>query len=829
MRLAMILLTITGLCLAGEKPSETPASTEWQTVEGDFAGAREAGILVYSKAAGCFLLIGGTMPENEAFVRAFDPAARKWNDFSKEPPKDASISAYGAYASDPEGKHVYCIGGGALWTFDVEAKNWQKTEAPVLNGWHACVAAFDPLHGELIVGGIQAAGGDPRWMSFATYRSDGGAWKVLELGSEEQRKAHAERAASFDALQSLAGRVRHAWYRDPKGAGSDAERKALEAEAAKLASSPGMAGVVEVFKGLPALIGEGQLLEALKAARAAARLLEDQAEASAPTPPARQYAPLVCDPERKVLVLFGGDREDFTRNDTWLFDLQKRIWRRAKCEFAPAPRAGHGFVYLPRSKRLCLFDGYRLTSNRSYSSFQAGRLPQREIWFFDAAKETWNLSKAWPAESALPYDPGVGGMSFLGYGAQYAAVAMASDAQDRLVYVGGSKSIQWQQPGKSWNKRLYNGTWTLETNGLPAEIKFEATEANRPHTREDRTAEFIASFCEVADAGTPVDPAALQPNTWTLLAKPPRNPHNGRRRRPYGTATWDNDAQELLFWGGGHKSMSSSDVAHWSPVSGRMVIGYDTDEAYGVNGVGGCSLLGRPFVGTHAYKTYAYDPQCKLMVLIHDQTMLYDPERMDWLPDRIAQPFSGHCYTTITGSSPHGVLAWAGSLSGYMGGKSRGLWRFDREQGWQELIKLGGCPDTEVDRSGMAYDSKRDRMLLLTRANNNPTLAAYDFKSGKLEKLAPEGMDLLPTNVREFVYLDHCDRAMVLYSHAKDGKPHSVVYDCANNRWSLIDTGPLTGNTFNAPQRAMVYDPTRKLVYVTDDVGTLYALKLEPK
>jgi hypothetical protein len=327
-----------------------------------------------------------------------------------------------------------------------------------------------------------------------------------------------------------------------------------------------------------------------------------------------------------------------------------------------------------------------------------------------------------------------------------------------------------------------------------------------------------------------VDPAAVPANAWTRLPAPPRLPFCGQRLKDWGTAAWDPDRGQILYWGGGHCDGAYSVVTHWSPASGRFAEGYDTDEQYGHQGSGASSLLGRPFVPTHAYRSYAYDPRLRRLVTAKDDTVfLYDPLRMDW-SERIETkpPFVVHCYTMVLTSTPHGVVCWAGRPGEYMGG-ARGLWLLQDGGAWKELVKPGGMPGSAygiADGSSACYDSGRDRLLVLLR-NKEPglALAAYSFKTGAVESLA--GAALPQVGLRESAYAEDCGW-VVVGQRVGDGKSSPVrypVYDCAANRWMLAELGD--GPDWNAG--GMVYDPARKLCYLVERGGTLWALRLDPK
>ena len=160
--------------------------------------------------------------------------------------------------------------------------------------------------------------------------------------------------------------------RDPKGVGTDAELKALDGTLRPLGQA---ARAWQLFKTDLDRVVEAlktrNTLEALKAARAMQRKIEERAFEQYPVPPSRRNAPLVFDEKNRVFVLFGGDHEDYQMNDTWILDLEKKSWRRAKPELAPSPRAGHAMVYLPKSGRVAVYEGYAASSDPSYGATPA--------------------------------------------------------------------------------------------------------------------------------------------------------------------------------------------------------------------------------------------------------------------------------------------------------------------------------------------------------------------------------------------------------------------------------------------------------------------------
>jgi hypothetical protein len=306
----------------------------------------------------------------------------------------------------------------------------------------------------------------------------------------------------------------------------------------------------------------------------------------------------------------------------------------------------------------------------------------------------------------------------------------------------------------------------------------------------------------------------------------------GCRQRDWGTAVWDSANQQVILWGGGHCVRSASCPLHYSPRSGRMVEGYDADEPYSANGNGGygSSLLNRPWAGVHGYNLYAYDPKCGLVVSARGY--LYDPARMDWRRDGPARrPFRYDWSSTVLEATPHGAVAWARAADG----DRYGLWLFDREGGWADLKPKGKLYRPYCDSEGMTYDARRDRLLLgwgggYMKAGDG-RLTAFDFATRRVERIDPANADLgRIRNTREMVYLDHADWVAfaepLMHGDAKTGKPYLRIYDCAGNRYALLDAGK--GPAAAVHSQGWCYDAKRRLVIVITYRGEVWALRLDP-
>jgi len=806
---------------------EAGPGNRWAKVDEGRTGGRVGSVLLHAPDLKRMLLVGPA--DGAPLVQAFDPAARAWTEFaSAAPTAGRGFHPYYQAAYDPGTKTVWCLSGGpVLHSFCVADKTW-KAHPPAreLDGlsWHTM--ACDAIGKRLVVVGADKKADNLGWSRTVVYDVALGKWSRLEVDDAKVVGVHRELVAAKEAAIDLAGRIRLAWYRDPKGIGTEEELRALGGRCEALKSMPQMDEFVREVDVLAALLGGRKTHDALKAARALQRRIEEFAEAQYPVPPSRRNSPLAFDEKNRVFVLFGGDHEDYLMNDTWVLDLEKRSWRRSKPDTAPSPRAGHALVGLPASGRVALYEGYVQSSNSDYGAVAYAPLDPRQLWVFDARADRWDLLGSWPLpakeDRTAPAPLGF----FDGYAKEwFCPPALAAGADDLLVLAGHACG-PWY-----WRWKRTSETWVLAVDPARADAAGRRKLGAAPNQRLYRTGPFPASFCEVPDEPKDTGLEGLPANRWVRLPDPPRNPCRGCRQRDWGTCVWDSDRDQVLHWGGGHCVRSASSVAHYSPVSGRIVEGFDADEPYGANGGGGfdSSLLNRPWVSAHNYNHYAYDPQCKL--LVSGRGYLYDPERMDWLRiEPIPLPFTFGWSDTCVETSPHGAVAWARRK----GTEQYGLWRFDRDRGWIDLEPKGKLFAPYCDSHGMVYDSKRDRMIFsgVGGAYAKPSegkFLAFDFKTRALRTVTPENSELAQTkNGREMAYVEHADWVLIgeLYGPAdeKPGKRYTRVYDCEKNKMFLLDAGDVP----SGHSTGWMVDARRKLVYVFTFRGEAWALRIDP-
>jgi hypothetical protein len=133
----------------------------------------------------------------------------------------------------------------------------------------------------------------------------------------------------------------------------------------------------------------------------------------------------------------------------------------------------------------------------------------------------------------------------------------------------------------------------------------------------------------------------------------------------------------------------------------------------------------------------------------------------------------------------------------------------------------------------MAYDSKRDRLLLFSGVDKNKgDVMAYDMTTGEAKWMIAAGKGKAGVRSRETVYLPEHDAVLLGKTvAAADGESRWLLYDCQKNAWfSLrLDGASPIGKDGSMVSLGLMYDPTRRLVWAADQHNRVFVLKLVPQ
>lgn len=529
-------------------------------------------------------------------------------------------------------------------------------------------------------------------------------------------------------------------------------------------------------------------------------------------PPARANSRLAYDPSAKKVVLFGGDQLDQLVADTWTFDTATGTWTELKPAVSPAPRGGHALVWLPKARKLLLLGGYTYTSTTDYVASLYRPLPL-EAWAFDTAAAKWELVGRWENLKGKPADAPVGPPNVF--------ASAAADADDTVLLLDSQNRARTCRFDVS--KPDAAGT---EAFGVKPGAVVRRTGSHDP-----------AWYAEGVPAADPAKVAAdlndLPANRWVLRPTPNRPLMN----MDWGSAVFDPGRDKIVRFSGGHSAYSGTAPQVYDAATDRYSLPfapeYPAEYVYSNDQVDGeWSFKGNPWMTGHTYKSTGYDPNLKAFVFApHGYTYFFDPAAGKWSRSPGKNPYRSSFYVSTVCSTPAGAVVWADPRLGERGG----LWRLDSEsRAWKPLPLIGELPAKTADQHGMAYDSKRDRLLLFSDAGpKKGNVAAYDFKTGEAKWLDPAGMDKALVHCRETVYLPDADLVLI-GGRVKDaaGAWRWLVYDCASNAWGSVELpgdDPVgKAGAFNNSM-GLMYDPARKFVWAVGQHSHVHTLRFDPK
>ncbi len=546
-------------------------------------------------------------------------------------------------------------------------------------------------------------------------------------------------------------------------------------------------------------------------------------------PPPRMNTRLVCDRRNEVLVLFGGDGQTEYLADTWLFDLRARRWRKSEAPGGPAARAGHFTVWDPRTGLVIIGGGYNSAD-------------LDDMWGYDAARDRWRkLVGQVPKGFYLTGD-----------------IA----PERRLILV----VTNTRRPGDSMSCNILYPVRTtygyrIDEQGLFASAAEVAASGPIPK----RAPEELAGT-EPDETRRRLQARRLETipeNQWVLLD----NPGRAAPTRTWGSATFDPDRGQILYWGGGHCGYGGSDVDAYRIAEHTWIGDRAPDFPHrawdrGVR-LAGVTFTGRPWT-THGRKVYAYDTAGKRMISVNPirlttgyeppwlrdypaieetasdavvttpssyrkaVTWSYDPDSREWT---LLGPAPAGVDTLL--STPRGVVGmranWRGRLNdaGYQ--RPWRPWHAPEDNAlyllrgaeWQRLDRGGPSPQNLYEQTSLAYDSTRDRILLHGGGQRRDELWAFDWKSGEWRNLRPRvaapGGAEPPICGREAVYLPDEDVMLAFARDPERGEWDTWVYTPADNGWRRVQIPVSAGEELfreAAHNRGMVYDAGRGLVFL---------------
>lgn len=331
-------------------------------------------------------------------------------------------------------------------------------------------------------------------------------------------------------------------------------------------------------------------------------------------------------------------------------------------------------------------------------------------------------------------------------------------------------------------------------------------------------------------------------NEWV----PTNPPHLPRLNRDWGTARIDPHRDMMLRWSGGHSAHGGTDVLHFHFATNRWELPFPVEFPLGqlysnTSYPNGFNFNRRPWMTGHTYQNYAYDLPGRMMIKAGRPRhfYVYDPDLGDWTgrgkkPE--AMQYNSCFYTLTLTATPRGIICWD---------KNGRVHRYDHaDRRWIELELTGDkLPGAYVDNSTIAYDSQRERVLIVnTLGYGKPfdgQVWSVDLKTNRVAGLSPEGREHANrfANVDKSCYdADH--DLLLMGTWLRDAGDHTPLpaYDCEHNRWVTLNIQYTTGKRYGRATRAfphgrsdgLMHDPKRKLIWGTNTNSQVYVLRLDP-
>jgi hypothetical protein len=523
-------------------------------------------------------------------------------------------------------------------------------------------------------------------------------------------------------------------------------------------------------------------------------------------PPPRMATRMVCDTRRHVLVLFAGDGQKQYLGDTWILDLKALEWRQSSAP-GPAPRAGHFTVYDPQTGLVIIGGGYN-------------RRDLTDMWAYDAALDRWfQVTGATPTGFYLSAD-------------------LAPEKRMIVLITSTRAPEDHASCNVLFPVRTTYG-FKIAPDGRVREV--EARENHAPIPKR-------APESEGPTRGAAAELANLPLNQWVILTDPGR----AAPARTWGSATFDEKRERILYWGGGHCGYEGSDVDAYD-VRKHTWIPDPAPPSYperlwnhGVR-LAGVTFDGEPWTD-HGRRVYAYDPPGDRMITVRPirLTSGYEPPwlrsypvRTNVAPDAMVSQSSSYVkYVTwsynlntrrwtIIGPAPGGLDTLVTTPVGVMGVNVNWPGRLNdagyqlvwspserpennaifvlRGSRWERRSAPGPSPQNLYEMTSLAYDSRRDQVILHGGGAGRNELWVFELSTGRWTNRAPtvQGRADPPACTREAVYIPGQDVLLIYGSGLWE-------YDPTGNVWrkrNIAEPSQRVGQN-----RAMVYDAKRDVV-----------------
>jgi hypothetical protein len=894
MRLSALILcllpaTFAGAAENGSNGHKLPAN-EWVKLEEGGVGVRSGAALLYCPAVKRFLIAMGqqtrydrkpTPPysemtfnmEKRRWENALPKGGESWGKLTgpvKAPTfrygsglrkgKDGILrpdlrggygtQVYHLFACDTDRKRVLY---GLNMEYDPAARSWRKLEVkghpgtpklppfelkkPTGPAWSQM--CYDPVNREfLLFGGtkVRTESAAPGTWAFDPAKSE---WRKLSFGNKEMNKLAATAKALQERAHAAVTACRNRYYRTELAGNAGMKlpelisgimkeediQNLLDEVVGAGKSAKGHAGqqltwagnelkaALEGYRRLVAAVGASVDAKAIAVATKVREDLRRAATSLSPEPPPRCFSPMAFDAESKKIVVFGGSGLSHAKSDTWLYDPKTRSWEQRRPAVSPSPRLAHGLVYLPKAKRVALVGGWVGQPGVGCGGFRGSALPP-EVWIYDVKGNEWTLVRRWEKPK--------------GRGAEHPAFPRPGNAPQFFAADDGDTILTLAPSRKG------PSTWACRVD-----VAASDSAGTTKHGVGPGTEHYPGGYCspEWYDKAPPPDAKRTEAELKSLPVNKWVRRSEGGVKRPtfaYCSIAYDPDRDQILTFTGGHGTWHGADVGRYSLATDR----WHTDHyahiplTFGYFATGGSwGYDFRPWMGVHTWGGYNCDTVTKKLVILTSMpgfSFTYDSELGRFERPWSKLPPGGSSWTCKATPTPKGIVAWTGGRKA-----PTALWRLDPEKkAWVQFAVKGKLAKPDIDRSGLTWDSKRRKLMILPKKLEGDVLV-YDPETGALERRTAKGKKNAPGNYRDCRYVASQDLIFEMMGSA---------YIIEKNEWVKLPVdiaelakgrrkkkGQSSRPAAASNSQGLVYDAKRDLLWAVNGYGNkgVFVLKLD--
>ena len=245
------------------------------------------------------------------------------------------------------------------------------------------------------------------------------------------------------------------------------------------------------------------------------------------------WSKLVYDSESDKMVQFGGhNKEDYSSNETWIYDYIPNTWTPAAPNNVPRLRASHCMAYDSESDVVIMHGGGLEPDYNPYG----GRINYNDTWAYDLNTDTWtNMT---PAVSPL---------------GRISAEMVYDSESDRIIMFGGFHSPDKVAPLDPTGAVYQKETWAYDFNTNTWENVTDTLSNPKPRVGHAMAYDSESDAVILFGGHTHLNNAGMQDETWVYDYNENMwtqlSPAEGLKRSAHQMA-YDSESDLIILFGG---------------------------------------------------------------------------------------------------------------------------------------------------------------------------------------------------------------------------------------------------------------------------------------